>query len=379
MKLETLAIHAGRHVDLVTGAVTPPIHLSTTFERDKDGGYARGFSYTRGNNPNRKMLEECLAKLEGGAAATAFASGTAAANGVFRALAPGDHVIAPLDLYSGVRRLLVEFMQPWGLQVTFVDIADAAQVAQAMRPNTKIVWIETPSNPLLKIAHIARLAEIAHQSGALCVCDNTFATPILQNPLAFGADLVMHSTTKFIGGHSDVLGGAVIAKADNAFYQKVRNVMIYEGAAPSAFDCWLLLRGIQTMPYRVRAHAENAMRVATFLSAHPKVAAVHYPGLKTHPGHDLAAEQMRMFGGMMSFQVKGGRAEALAVAARVKLFTHATSLGGAESLMDHRESVEGPLSKTPPNLLRLSVGLEHPDDLIADLAQALDDALSVRA
>ncbi len=371
MKIETLAVHAGHQVDASTAAVTPPIHLSTTFEREADGSYPHGYSYIRNNNPNREALEKCLAALEGGAVAAAFSSGTAATMSVFQALGPGEHVVAPHDIYRGIARLLKEIMVPWGLQITFVDMSDPSQVRQAIRPNTKLVWVETPSNPLLKLSHIARIAEMAHEAGALCACDNTFATPILQRPLHLGADLVMHATTKYLGGHGDVLGGVVVAKTEDGLFQRIRHLQIYGGAVASPFDCWLLLRGIRTLPYRVRAHSQNAMTVAQFLSRHARVEAVHYPGLKQHPGHEIAAEQMESFGGMVSFQVEGDRDRALAVAAKVRIFTRATSLGGVESLIEHRASIEGPGTKTPENLLRLSVGLEHADDLIDDLAQAL--------
>ncbi|MEP7199691.1 MAG: aminotransferase class I/II-fold pyridoxal phosphate-dependent enzyme, partial [Chloroflexota bacterium] len=362
---------AGKHIDGDTGAVTLPIHLSTTFEREADGSYPHGYSYVRGNNPTRAALEQRLAVLEGGAVAAAFASGTAAIAAIFQSLAPGDHVVAPQDVYYGTIRTLREVFAPWGLQISCVDMTDLAQVEQAIHPQTKLIWVETPSNPLLSITHIARVAELAHAAGARCVCDNTFATPILQQPLALGADLVMHSTTKFLNGYSDVLGGAVISKENDEFFQRVKKIQTNAGAVPSPFDCWLVMRGLTTLPYRMRAHCDNAMRVATFLHAHPNVEAVHYPGLPSHPGHDLAAEQMAGFGGMASFQVKGGRADAFRVASRVRVFTRATSLGGVESLIEHRASVEGPDTRAPQNLLRMSIGLEHSDDLIEDLAQAL--------
>lgn len=371
MHLETLAVHAGHTVDPATGAVTPPIHLSTTFERDADGGYSRGYVYARSGNPNRAALETCLAALEGGAAAATFASGSAATAAVFQALAPGDHVIAPLDAYHGTIRLLREVFIPWGLAVTFVDMTDPDAVRRALRPTTRLVWVETPSNPLLKITDIAAVAEIAHVAGARCLCDNTWASPVLQRPLVLGADLVLHATTKYLGGHGDVLGGAVIAREVDAFFERVRLVQTTAGAVPSPFECWLTLRGIRTVPLRVRAQASAAMRVARFLADHPAVTAVHYPGLERHPGHEVAARQMAAFGGMLSFQVAGGRDAALAVAARVRLFTRATSLGGTESLIEHRASIEGPGTSTPDDLLRCSIGLEHPDDLIADLTAAL--------
>lgn len=371
MRIETLAVHAGHAIDPSTGAVTPPIHLSTTFEREADGSYPRGYIYVRNNNPNRMALEECLCALEGGAAAAAFASGSAATMSVFQALSPGDHVIAPTDAYHGTSRLLREVFAPWGLETTFVDMTDPAQTEQAVQPRTRLVWVETPSNPLLKVTDIARIAEIAHAAGARCVCDNTWATPILQRPFELGADLIMHATTKYLGGHTDVMGGAVVARVEDEFFQRVRKLQAQTGAVPSPFDCWLVLRGIRTLPYRMRAHSENAMRVAGFLSRHSGVEAVHYPGLKEHPGHGIAARQMGAFGGMASFLVKGDRDTAMGVAARVRIFTRATSLGGTESLIEHRASIEGPGTRTPDNLLRLSIGLENADDLIEDLARAL--------
>lgn len=372
MHFETRAIHIGHDVDPSTGAVSPPIVLSTTFERDADGGYSRGHAYTRASNPNRERLEAALALLEGGSVAAAFGSGQAATLSVIHTLKAGDHVIMPDDLYHGTRHLLNEHYARWGLQFSYLDMTDAETVAQAMRPNTRLVWIESPSNPRLKIANIVRIAEIAHAGGAICVCDNTWASPINQSPLALGADLVMHATTKYIGGHSDVLGGCIVGKQDDALFQQIRDFQIWGGGVPSPFDCWLLLRSIPTLPLRVQSHNDRAGRVAAFLYAHPKVTSVNYPGLADHPNHDIAAEQMRGFGGMLSFEVKGGQAEAIAVAAKVKLFTRATSLGGFESLIEHRASMEGPNSKTSPTLLRCSIGLEHPDDLIADLAQALE-------
>ncbi len=372
MHIETLAIHAGNAVDASTSAITQPIHLSTTFERAADGSYPHGYSYIRNHNPNREALEKNLCALEQGAAAAAFSSGTAAASAIFHALTPGDHIVAPNDIYYGIGRLLREILSTWHIETSFVELSDLAQVRQAIRPNTKLVWVETPSNPLMKISDLSSIARIAHEAGAVCACDNTFATPILQHPLALGVDLVMHSTTKYIGGHSDVLGGIVVTRRDDEFFQRIKKTQVLEGATPSPFDCWLLLRGIRTLPYRMRAHSENALKVAHFLNAHPRVEAVHYPGLQTHPHHDVAAEQMEAFGGMLSFQVRGERDRAMAVAAQVRLFTRATSLGGVESLIEHRASIEGPHSRTPQNLLRLSIGLEHPDDLIADLAQALE-------
>lgn len=370
--LETIAVHAGREIDLGTGAVMPPIHLSTTFERQPDGGYTDGFVYTRTENPNRRALETCLAELEGGAVAAAFGSGQAATLSVFQALAASDHVILPDDAYFGTGKLVLDILARWGLQASVVDLTKLDQVRAALQPNTRLIWVETPSNPLLKITDIAAVAEIAHAAGAVCAVDNTWPSPLGQRPLQLGADLVMHSTTKYLGGHSDILGGAVVARADDDFFARVRTNQTIGGAVPSPFDCWLLLRSIRTLPYRMRAHSEGAMRVAEYLADHPRVAQTHYPGLPTHPGHEIAARQMLAYGGMLSIQVAGGMDEAMAVATRVQLFTRATSLGGVESLIEHRASVEGPTSKTPANLLRVSVGLEHPDDLISDLAQALE-------
>lgn len=372
MKIETLAIHGGRSVDLATGAVATPIYLSTTFEREPDGSYPHGFEYIRSGNPNRKMLEDCLAALEGGTVAAAFASGSAATASVFQALAPGDHVIAPEDAYTGTGTLLRSIFAPWGLAVTFVDMTDLEQVKQAIRPNTRLLWIETPSNPLLKVTDIAKVATIAHQANAICVCDNTWASPFLQRPFQQGVDLVVHSTTKYLGGHSDVLGGAVVAQQDSDFFQRIRQIQTVGGAVASPFDCWLVLRGIQTLPCRMRTHAANALKIATFLDQHPAIEAVHYPGLPHHPGHTIATQQMpNGYGGMLSVQVKGDRERAFAVVAKMSLFTRATSLGGVESLIEHRASIEGKGTKTPDNLLRLSIGLEHGDDLIADLEGAL--------
>ncbi len=370
-KLETLAIHAGQAPDAATGAVTSPIHLSTTFERQADGSFPQGFIYTRDQNPNRKALEANLAALEEGAAAAAFSSGSAAAAAVFRALQPGDHALIPDDMYHGIRKLLYGTFVPWGLELTQVDFSDLDAVRSALRANTKLVWLETPSNPMLKITDIAAVAELAKTLGARVVCDNTWTPPRLQSAFALGADLVMHSSTKYLSGHSDVLGGALVTREADAFWEKISFVQKNEGAVPSPFDCWLILRGIKTLPYRMRGHVENAQKLAEFLNEHPKVERVYYPGLPTHPGHAVAKRQMTSFGGMLSFQVRSGEAEAMRVAAGVELFTRATSLGGVESLLEHRASVEGPDSRTPKNLLRVSVGLEHVDDLIQDLAQAL--------
>ncbi len=373
MRIETRAVHAGRHIDPSTGAVTSPIHLSTTFERSPGGEYPRGFSYSREDNPNRRALETCLADLEGGKEALVFSSGLAVAAALVQGLEPGDHIIAPDDVYWGLRKVIGTVFGKWNLETSYVDMTRPDDLRAAIRPNTRLIWTETPSNPLMKITDLAAIATLARAAApqAVTVCDGTFATPILQHPLDAGIDMVAHSTTKYISGHSDVVGGALVTRHDNYLFERARQSQRYGGAVPSPFDCWLSLRGIDTLPYRVRAHSDNAMRLACWLQDRPAVEAVHYPGLPGHPGHSIAARQMSAFGGMMSFQVRGGRDEAMAVAGRCRLFIRATSLGGAHSLIEHRASVEGPQTKTPQNLLRLSVGLEHVDDLIEDLDQAL--------
>jgi len=370
MKIETLAVHAGHTIDSATGAVAAPIYLSTTYERDIGGTYSRGFMYTRNNNPNRQALEHGVSLLEGGETAAAFGSGMAAAMALFQSLTPGDHVLAHVDAYYGTSRLLREIFLRWGLEVDFIDMSIPDKVRKALRPQTKLAWAETPSNPLLKIVDLAAIAQIVHEAGTLCVCDNTWA-PVLQRPFELGADFVLHSTTKYFGGHCDVAGGIVVAKKDSGFFQRIRSIQYEGGAVPSPFDCWLILRGIRTLPWRMRAHSENAMKVAEFLAQHRKVARVHYPGLSSHPGHDIAAKQMSMFGGMLSFEVKGGRDAAMSAAAKTRIFIRATSLGGVESLIEHRASIEGPGTTSPETLLRLSIGLENADDLIEDLDQAL--------
>ncbi|MGD1091673.1 MAG: aminotransferase class I/II-fold pyridoxal phosphate-dependent enzyme [Bryobacteraceae bacterium] len=371
MKIETLAVHAGRHVDRSTGAVTPPIHLSSTFERDPSGEYPLEFAYSREDNPNRRMLEECLAALEGGKEAAVLSSGLAVVTALFQGLEPGDHVIAPQDVYHGFRGVPQKVFGKWPIEVSYVEMTDLDAVRTAVRPNTRLVWVETPSNPLLNITDLKGVAEIARKANAISVCDDTFTTPLLQRPFLHGIDMVMHSTTKYISGHSDVVGGALVTKFDNYLFERVRNAQRHGGAVPSPFDCWLTLRGISTLPCRIRVHLENACAVAEFLSTHPAVERVHYPGLPSHPGHELACKQMKGFGGMLSFEIRGGRDQAMAAVAALRLFTRATSLGGPHSFAEHRASIEGPTTRTPQNLIRLSIGLENSEDLIADLAQAL--------
>jgi cystathionine gamma-synthase len=370
MEIETIAVHAGHAVDPATGAVAAPIYLSTTFERDIEGTYSRGFMYTRNDNPNRQGLERGVSMLEGGEAAAAFASGTGATMSILQALSPGDHVLAHVDAYYGTSRLIHEVFVRWGLEADFVDMSDVDAVRKALRPNTKLAWAETPSNPLLKIVDLAGVAEIVRASGAILVCDNTWA-PVLQRPFDLGADLILHSTTKYFGGHCDVLGGIVVARTESEFFQRIRGIQYEGGAVPSPFDCWLILRGMRTLPWRMRAHSENAMKIAEFLARHPKVKRVYYPGLQSHPGHKIAAAEMSMFGGMLSLEVKDGYDAAMSVAAETKIFIRATSLGGVESLIEHRASIEGPGTTSPQGLLRLSIGLENANDLMEDLDQAL--------
>ena len=373
MNIETLVVHKGRDVDPTTRAVTPPLYMSTTYERNSDGSYPEGgYTYGRTDNPNRRLLEELVTALEKGEAAAAFSSGVAAIMSVFQALQPGDHVIAPRNVYYGTVRLLRDIMARWGLGVSFVDMSTLRAVEATIQDSTRIVFGETPSNPLLTVTDLEAVAATARDRGIYTVCDNTSATPVLQRPLDLGVDLVVHSSTKYLGGHGDVTGGIVVAARSEGLFERIREVQQDGGAVPSPFDCWLLLRSIRTLPYRVRAHTSNAAQIAAYLAAHSRVEDVFYPGLAEHPGHEIARRQMEDFGGLLSFRVKGGRDAAFGVASRTRLFTRATSLGSYESLIEHRASVEGPHSTTPQDLLRVSVGLENPEDLIADLAQALD-------
>jgi cystathionine gamma-synthase len=371
MRFETLAVHSGGEPDKETGAVSPPIHLATTFQHGPAGERRAGFEYLREGNPTQERLETMLAALEGGDAALAFASGMAAIAAALESLPAGAHVIIPDDCYTGLRVFCAEFLPERGKRATAVDMADLDAVRAAMTPATKMIWAETPSNPQVKVVDIAGLAAIAKSAGALLACDNTFATPALQRPLVLGADLSMHSTTKYFGGHSDVLGGALVFARRDAFFDDVAHRRHVTGGVISPFNAWLVLRGARSLPARMAWHCRNARTIAEFLSTHPAVEAVHYPGLATHPGHALAAKQMSDFGGMLSFRVRGGRDAALRVAGKLQLIINATSLGGCESLIEHRASVEGANPVSPQNLLRFSVGLESVDDLIADLRQAL--------
>ena len=371
MHFETKAIHAGARPDRETGAIAAPIHLSTTFERAADGTTPLGYSYIRDSNPTQTQLEEALAVIDSGAGALAFASGMAAASALLQTVPRGGHVLLPDDSYYGVRAIGSDFFEHWGLTYQLVAMADLEGARRACTPQTKLIWAESPSNPLMQIVDLAALAKIAHERGARFVVDGTFATPALQRPIELGADAVLHSTTKYLGGHSDVQGGAVVFRERGEWMHEVEHVREIIGGVASPFNSWLVMRGIRTLAARMRVHCANARAVAEFLASHPRVEAVHYPGLQSHPGHDVAARQMSDFGGMLSFRVKGGREEALAVAAKTRVFTRATSLGGVESLLEHRASSEGPTSTTPQNLIRVSVGLEHPDDLVDDLRQAL--------
>ncbi|CCH55193.1 Cystathionine gamma-synthase [Fibrisoma limi BUZ 3] len=371
MHFDTLALQATHQHDPTTGAVVPPIHLSTTFERNEANELPGNYLYARPNNPNREALERSLATLEGGATGIAFSSGQAAIMTLFQALRPGDHVVLAHDGFYGTTSLLEDVFHPWGLTYTRVDMTNIDAVRSSIHENTRIVWVETPSNPTLAIVDLLTIARIAHDGGALCVCDNTWATPALQRPLDLNCDIVMHSTTKYLSGHSDVIGGALIFKRNDTFTQRIRQLQSVSGAVPSPFDCWLVMRGIKTLGVRVRAQTITAQAVAEFLDGHPMIERVNYPGLANHPDRQLIKQQMNGPGAMLSIQVTGGAEEALTVLGRLRLFRRATSLGGVESLIEHRASVEGPLSTTPPNLLRISIGLEHAEDLIGDLAQAL--------
>jgi cystathionine gamma-synthase len=370
MKPETKAIHAGHKIDSSTGAIIAPMHLSTTYERDADGEFPRGYIYTRSANPNRNELAQRLTALEGGTDALVFASGSVAMMSLVQTLKTGDHVLVSSDIYYGVQVIFREIMAPWGLQTTFVDMSDLGAVKNAVQDNTRMVIIETPSNPLMKVTDIAAIAEIAHENSALLVCDNTIPTAIFQKPFEFGADFVIHSTTKYIGGHSDVLGGVVIAKEESDLFAHLARIQTIGGAVPSPFDCYMLLRGISTLPYRMRAINENAQMVAIYLEQHPQIDRILHPALESHPQHELVKRQMTGTGGLFSILVKGGQAEAMAVAAKLELIKRATSFGGVHSTIEHRASIEEGTS-TPQNLLRMSIGLEHPDDIIADLEQAL--------
>jgi cystathionine gamma-synthase len=370
--LGTECVHAGNAADSAMGAVASPLYLSTTFERDADGGYSRGYRYSREGTPNRAALESCVAALERGSAAIAFPSGLAASMAILEQLRPGDRVIAPRETYFGVRSQLRNIIASRGVTVEFIDAWDPSQLTAALRKPTRLVWVETPANPSLSITHLAHTIEHAHAVNALVVCDNTFATPVCQRPLELGADAVLHSGTKYLGGHSDVLSGIVVVRTDSELIEQLRTWQSVAGSVLAPFDCWLLRRSISTLAVRVRQQCASALSIATLLSRHPKIERVLYPGLPGHPGHLVAAQQMPGgFGAMMSLCFRGGMEDAVTASLRTRLFRRATSLGGVESLIEHRSSIEGPESTTPANLLRISVGLEDTDDLRRDLLQAI--------
>lgn len=372
MKKETIAVHGSHLKDETAGAIAAPVFLTTTFERALDGTYPKGHMYSRNSNPNRIALEKGLAALEGASRGFAFGSGLAAVNAVFQCLQSGNHILMPEVGYYASYKLAEEILGPWGLEVTQVDMTDLAQVEKAVQKNTKLIWAETPANPMLSITDIKGLATIAKKHSLKLGVDNTLGTPVLQNPIALGADIVMHATTKYIGGHSDIMGGAVLLKEDDEWAKRIERVQILMGATPNPLDCYLLARGLKTLPLRMREHSANAMELAKRLEKHPKVEKVHYPGLESHPQHALAKAQMPQgFSGMIALQVKTGETETREMAGKLQIFQQATSLGGVESLVEHRKSIEGPQSTTPGNLLRFSIGLEHVDDLWADLEQAL--------
>ncbi len=373
---DTLAVHAGQEPDPRTGAVVPPIYQTSTYAQQAVGEPRLGYEYSRTANPTRDALQGCLAAIEGGRRALAFASGMAAEDTLVRtACRPGDHVVLPDDAYGGTFRLFARVAQRWGLNWAAARVSDVDAVRAALTPRTRLVWVETPTNPLLGIADIAALAQVAHEAGALLVVDNTFASPYLQQPLGYGADVVVHSTTKYLGGHSDVVGGALVVN-DDGFADELAYHQNATGAIAGPFDAWLTLRGVRTLGVRMERHCDNAERVAAYLTRHPKVAAVLYPGLPEHPGHDVAAKQMRRFGGMVSFRATGGQAAAVAICNRARVFLLAESLGGVESLIEHpgrmtHASAAGSPLEVPADLVRLSVGLETVDDLLADLEYAL--------
>ena len=378
MRFETVAIHAGGEPDRETGAVAPPIHLSTTYELTADSRQFKGYRYAREANPTQTRLETVLAAMDQGSSALAFASGIAAGAALAQALPSGSRIIMTDDSYYAFRLLARDFLERFGFTCDLVPLRNLEALGQALEEPAALVWAETPSNPLMNITDIRGAAELAHAAGARLLVDGTVATPALQRPIELGADIVLHSTTKYLGGHSDVVGGALVFAERDALFEATAHARRITGGVASPFNAWLVLRGARTLAPRMRVHSENGRKVAAFLDAHPQVAMIHYPGLETHPGHEVAARQMSDFGGMISFEVKGDRKVAVEVVRRVEIFVRATSLGGVESLIEHRWSTEGPGSTTPETLIRISLGLEHVDDLIEDLDQALAGAYSWR-
>lgn len=376
--IETVAIHGSMRAQKAENSpIVPGIELSTIYEHAKGGHREGDLKYSRLENPNRLELEAVLNDLEKGAEAAAFSSGIAAINAVFQTLSHGDHVLIPNDVYFGTRKLMWEFSERWGLEIDFVDMTNLEVVEAAAKKNTRMIWIETPSNPQMFITDVEAMVKWAADRKVVVAVDNTWPTPFNMNPIDFGVDLVIHSTTKYLGGHSDLIGGAVIAKESGPLMDRVRSVQVVQGGVPSPFDAWMLCRSIRSFPYRMRAHNENASQLATFMTRLPGIEEVFYPGLVSHPGHKIAKTQMRAFGGMISFLVSDGEPAAKKMVASSRIIKAATSLGGIESIWEHRKSTEGPLSQTPDNLIRLSVGLEHIDDLKLDLQQALELSLTI--
>ncbi|MGE5176350.1 MAG: trans-sulfuration enzyme family protein [Hyphomicrobiales bacterium] len=372
MKFETLAVHAASDPEPGAADLAPAIHVSTNFIHSPEGTPAGDHLYIRMSSPTQTRLESALAALEGGETALAFASGSGAGAAYLQCVAPGSHVLFHDRIYYAFKVMASEYLPRWGIETSFADLTDLAAAKAALRKNTRLVWVESPTNPEIQILDLAALAALAHETGARLLVDGTFATPALQRPLALGADVVLHATTKYLGGHGDVLGGALVFARRDEIVERVAQSRYILGPAPSPFASWLVLRGLRTLACRMERHAASALAVARALESHPRVAAVLYPGLPSHPGHAIAKRQMSAFGGMLSLRVEGGRDAALRAASRVRLFRNATSLGGVESLVEHRASIEGPDTATPGDLLRLSIGLEHPDDLIADLTNALE-------
>lgn len=371
MRFETLAIHAGLDIENPSKAIIPPISPSNIFEIDAEGRKEGDLHYTRLGNPNRLQFEHLIATLEGGEEAAAFSSGIAAATATLQALRPGNHIIVPEDIYAGNRKMIKNIMMRWGLEADFIDMSARGNVKNHIRPETKLIWIETPSNPLMRITDIRELSDLAHENDIRVIADNTWPTPVNQLPLELGADLVLHSTSKYFGGHSDILGGAIVSKKSDELFEQIRFTQRMGGAVPSPYDCWLLSRSTRTLSYRMKGHNEHAEEVARFLSGHKKVSEVYYPGLESHPQHETAKNQMKGFGGMISFFIRGEGDDARKAVGRSKLIKRATSLGGVETTWEHRGSSEGKGTVSPPTLIRISVGLEHPEDLMEDLDQAL--------
>ena len=372
-KFETLAIKSTENNFSEVKSVSIPIYLSSTYKRNTDGSYNNDFVYSRNDNPNRQIVEKSIAKLENATYGIAFSSGMAAISAILQSLKTGDHVLLPDDIYFTIKKLFNDVLINWGISYSQINMVDLQAIENTTQPNTALIWVETPSNPQLKLSDIEAISKIAHKNNALCVVDNTWLTPVFQNPLNLGADIVIHSTTKYFGGHSDVLGGVVVLN-NKKIAAKIKSIQQLNGAVPAPFDCWLIGRGIQTLYLRVSKQSENAFKLASFLEEHPKIEQVNYPGLKSHPQHKLALKQQNNgFGAMLSVLIKGSKENAFKISTQLKYFTSATSLGGVESLVEHRKSIEGPDSLTPDNLIRISVGIEHVDDLIADWKQALDN------